>query len=475
MVTRINMRTIISFIVFLCASLSLLFMSACSKRSEAKFSRVVFITIDTLRADHFKSYGYFRETAPFIEQMIQNGVLFENAFSASSHTGPSHASMFTSVFPHQHGLLRNHELVNPELMTMPKFFQQNGYEVAGFSAVNFMEGKVGFEMLPEELELQSAKITRQYWFRPAQMNVNRVLHWFNKKGNPNNYFIWLHFYDVHEWDSKRAVPDKYRDRFANTDKRELVDFITTKHNTPLSFFKKEERMNRYINSYDTRIAYVDGEIKRLHDNIKDRGLLDNSLWVITADHGEGLGTHNYKGHGEFLYNEQLHVPLIFYSNNKVFKSRRVKNLVRSVDIFPTLRELSNVSNVPALEGVMGVSLKPLLLGEKFDEDTIKYSFSERRPKDMISFRKKWEEGDVFSVQDLEHKYVHHTQGQSEFYDLTSDPFEERSLSRGLPDLKKSLQLPIAAMLNFLKDRGSVPDAPKLSKDELEELKSLGYM
>lgn len=443
------------------------------KRPKSSAQRIVVITIDTLRADHLSCYGYPRQTSPFIDSLARAGVLFSKAFSVSSHTGPSHGSLFTSLFPFEHGLLRNHESLKKGVLNAAEMYKEAGFKVAGFPSVRFLEGKVGFPDLSEELKAK-APLSKRHWYRNAKLMVNQVTSWLDTTAPADNFLIWIHFYDVHQWVGRANIPKQYFARFSPEESDRMVDFWLEQHKTPLEFYKTRGALSDVMNRYDAHIMYVDDEIKRLHEAFRQKDFGDTT-WIISSDHGEGLGNHFYEGHGEFLYNEQLHVPLIFNFGSKKPSGLVVDELVRSVDVFPTMAALTGHPIDTTTPKVRGVSLVALMDGSSQSTPPQKASFAERRPKDDVTFRKTWEEGDVFALQDKDWKYIHHTHGQDEFFNLKEDPYELQNKLDTLKEEAKSLRQVLDGILKQRLEGGSPQPEKELDPETLDELKTLGYM
>lgn len=438
-----------------------------------KIDRVIFITIDTLRADHVGAYGYPRKVTPFIDELASKGVVFKNTFSAAPHTAPSHTTMFTSLYPFEHNVLRNHEVLDPTVFSLNSAAQSVNMEVAAFTSVKFLEGKVG---MPFENGV-SNKLDKKFkknWYRSATNVVDNALAWISERQPSDKFLVWLHFYDVHQWAGRKNMPAKYREIVDGLPQAEHLEFLKKHHNTPVSFFGSEEKTLAAINGYDARLLYVDTELRRLSETLASEGKSENTLWVVLADHGEGLGNHNYEGHGQFLYQEQLHIPLIFAFSDKRLPTRKDEHLVRTVDLLPTLNEAIGASANEASKRWRGSSLVPLLLGQESSFHQNTHSFAERRPKDEISFRKTWEDGEVYSLHNLKVKVVEHSNGIDEFYDLEKDPFEESNQSGKNNPVEARLRNSLGELFDPSKRQSSKEQSPQ-TPEELEELKSLGYL
>jgi len=353
---------------------------------------IILITIDTLRADHLGCYGYPRETSPFIDYLARNGVLFEHAFSSISHTAPSHASIFTSLFPVQHKLLENGGVLHASAFTMAELFKDIGYETAGFCSVGFLKNlRQGFDVFDNE------KYKKLVHYRQAHHTINSVLEWLSSKKHNAKFFLWVHLYDPHLPYHPLQQYLKQMKLRSETEKELFVKYLTEICKLPRDFYGRRAKLIKDYNNYDAEILFVDQEIKRLFRSVERKGFKSNILWIITADHGEGLGNHHFYGHSVYIYNEQMHVPLIFSFNNKAYAGLRIKNLVRHVDILPTICDLLGYRLQDRTKFVQGFSLLPLLRNSN-TSFPVEFAFYQRKPWDKI--RPKMERGMLFKIFNL---------------------------------------------------------------------------
>jgi len=183
--------------------------------------------------------------------------------------------------------------------------------------------------------------------------------------------------------------------------------------------------------YDARVLGQDRQLERLLRLLRERrGVEERSLWVVTADHGEGLGAHGFAGHGKHIYNEQVRVPLLFWWSDGTGAGREVPGLVRHVDLMPTLAEVLGSSLEGLVPDLAGRSLAAWL-GPVAPAGPVTggYAWSRRRPADQRRIEAGgWEPGEVAAVQDLRFKYILHTEAADEFYDLQADPLEQHDLA-----------------------------------------------
>jgi arylsulfatase A-like enzyme len=432
---------------------------------------VILVTIDTLRADHLGCYGYPRPTSPFLDRLARGGTLFENAYSSISHTTPAHATLFTGLYPAQHRVLRNGEgfarpgTGPPPFATLAELMAGAGYETAAFSGVGFLRTvSRGFATLSVSGDWSQ--------YRQADAVVSDALQFVTKKRPGDRLFLWLHLFDPHPPD--RAPADLLqRLGFASRAAEEAFGrAMRSARAIPDAYLRSPAELARSFVRYDAEVAFADRELGRLFDAMERTGFNDRALWVVTADHGEGLGSHGYGGHGIFVYNEQIRVPLIVYEHGRR-GGTRVRDLVRLVDVLPTIAERVGFRFEPRGFTAPGRSLGPLLRASWWPRRGVRL-VAQRRPPDGAE-RSFWERGDLFSIQDLDWKYVVHTEGKDELFDLRSDPLELRNLADGPSSVKEDLRRQAReAMASLAREGAQVRPVPFEPKTR-DELRALGYI
>lgn len=431
--------------------------------------RIYFVTIDTLRADHVGAYGYPRNTTPFIDSLASKSVVFEKAMSAAPHTAPSHASFFTGLFPFQHGVRRNEERLPEKIISLPSLLSLRGYETGAFPAVQFLDGKVGFPKSPYPLRTRR---DRDWWMNASEV-FDSALRWLGERDRSKPLLVWMHVYDVHQWQGRNQLPDSYTRETLQPGAAEMGEFLEKKHAIPPEFFGDRSKMVEAIDGYDLRLRFVDDQLRRLYDEITRLGLNEDALWVITSDHGEGLGNHGYEGHGQYLYQEQLHIPLLMHSTSEAFPAARVSGAVRSVDIFPTILSMVNEELERFTAGLEGQPFAEELLSGEWNEFSRFPVFAERRPKDGTSLRRDWIDGTVFAVQSGSEKLIEYSDGPDELYDLSADPFEQRNLETA--PFEKPLRGELIEILKREIEGTAKEEEPALDETQLEQLRTLGYL
>ena len=429
--------------------------------------RIVLITVDTLRADHLGCYGYPRGVSPFLDELARDSVVFDLAISSCSHTAPSHASLFTSLQPAQHRLLVNGERLDNRLLTIAEVLSDQGYRTAAFTPMRFLTGlDAGFDHFGAAEE-----------YEPATAVFDRAMQYLESIGDESRAFLWIHLFDVHEWRIPQRL-DRRSVRWvidnADPKGRDLRSWLQSEHGLPRNLENPGGSIVQSVNRYDGQLYSVDQALRSFYQQFGERGLLDDSVWFITSDHGEGLGNHHHLGHGRYIYDEQIRVPLLVHSPPGRFEGHRVRELVRLVDVAPTLAALAGSSMEGQAIPVVGNSMVDLLRGRS-DGWQVFEAFSQRRPVDQLRIDKGWIPGDVYTTRSLERKLIFSTEGGCELYDLSTDPFE-------LDNICNPTDPPIADLLQMLTEsfelmqmQGEDMQSGTASPEVIEDLKALGYL
>jgi arylsulfatase A-like enzyme len=457
--------------------------------------RIVLVSIDTLRADHVGCYGAKDAKTPVIDALAREGVVFEDATAQSNTTGPSHTTMLTGTYPAEHGALANGRPLSHRAKTLADALQKTHATaafVSGFTLVDsacglaerfdrYDDDMLAWRWLPtacDRLRLISSAIRfaerRGHEVRradrPAQETVELALDWLGeRRGQP--FFCWVHLYDPH---APYEPPEEFARLHGIDDEREPSWYgIDTRGREGLiSDPAAVARMNR---QYAAEISYADQQVGRVLDALRADGSLDRTLVVLTSDHGEGLGSHGYWfDHGAFLFDEELHVPLVMRLPRAEHSGLRVKNQVRLLDLAPTVLD---VLGQPSAMKTSGASLMPLVTGAG---DSIE------RP----SFALSWMDGSVSGFdmdgqrQSLRlhgHKAIWTSSHwldtlrnpeRLELYDLTKDRDEQHDLASNAAIAFQSELIP-----RLMKWRNATVisrDEGELDEHVLEQLRKLGY-
>lgn len=301
--------------------------------ARLRHPHVVLISIDCLRADHLGAYGYEKPTSPRIDAFAREAVLFENVVAASSYTLPTHASMLTGLPPALHGATLR-KAISPAVPYAPESLRRAGYRVNAVVSAAFLSQVYGFDRGFHTYRLTGGR---------AASVVDRALRLIDE-GRGQAQFFLLHLYDIH---APYAAPTEFIDRFdeANADVSDLLTRVARRA-PPQSV----EEVEQVIALYDAEVAYVDQEIGRFFDALKQRGLFDASLIVLTADHGEAFYEHGAWEHGRAadldkpgLYDEIVHIPLIVKWPGET-RGASIPDVVSQMDVAATLLEAAGIES-----------------------------------------------------------------------------------------------------------------------------------
>ncbi len=291
---------------------------------------ILLVTIDTLRADHLSCYGYQRRTSPTMDALAGEGVRFEHAYCTIPLTGPSHISLFSSRYPQEHGGRINGIPIpkDSKWLYLPQILQRFGYyNVAFVSAWPLASHLTG---LSKWFHIYDEEMNRQYQFlsssRFAEDVTPRAVSWLNSQ-RVEPFFLWVHYFDPH-------APYHLRADFAGP---------KTNGKEPAIHNGASAKTKNRIRRYDSEIGYVDYHLHSLFRALDKTGLRDSTLVILTADHGESLGEHDYVGHGSHLYDPILRVPLIMRYPGRISPGKVVATPVSLLDVTPTILELTGLT------------------------------------------------------------------------------------------------------------------------------------
>jgi arylsulfatase A-like enzyme len=487
--------------------------------SEAERANIVLIVLDALRQDHLACYGYGRKTAPIIERIAEEGAVFERAYTTASWTLPAHASLFTGLYTSTHETDKGSLRLSAERRTLAEILSENGYRTAGFSANPWLSSISGLEQGFERFEYLGTHTTQTLFLNlvkeraralitsDAQRDlgadnvITHLLRWVEKvRHGDAPFFVFANFMEVHA--PYGTVPEPYFSSFLQHSVpkdigrkwvREKPLFACRQCQGPLEGFEAgptgspecvdgkwrlpAARLEATHALYDAGILYVDYHIGRIYRALERAGILDETLLIITSDHGDSLGEHGSMGHGLLLYEQVLKVPLVM-RYPRIYPPRlRVSEAVSLVDVLPTIEHILGLPRSPLRDAVSLVPGDELaerperILAEYFppEEHVWKaiggtlhcdYSYAGRT---SASLRK----GSF--------KYIWSSDGQNELYNLESDPAEEENLIGGLAGEAQMLDAELHAWRANLRPEHSSAETYGMDSATKETLKSLGYI
>jgi arylsulfatase A-like enzyme len=317
---------------------------------------VILILIDTLRADHLSMYNsHTRVQTPMLDKLAKESMVFLNPIAQENWTKPSVATVLTGLYPQTHNTKTEKNRLPSSALMISEYMKKMGFITAGFVANGYISGKFGFKRGWDHW----TNYVREGKPNRAQFVADDVIKWLDKKPDDKPFFLYIQTIDPHV---PYIPPNRYRALYDNEPyKGPVIPRDTAKllEKVKSGSFKLTPRDKIRLEAlYDGEISYHDFHLARIYNALKEKGLLENTLIVVTADHGEEFFDHGKVGHGHSMYNELLHVPLIIRlpGASPVQAKSEYKKDVQLVDILPTIFELSSLEIPDDLEGESLVSI-----------------------------------------------------------------------------------------------------------------------
>jgi arylsulfatase A-like enzyme len=429
-----------------------------STRAEAPTRpNLLIVTFDTTRADRIGSYGYPSNT-PNIDRLAREGVKMARAYTPSTQTLPSHASLFTGLYSITHGVVSNGQMLSEDAVTLAEVLKRHGYAtgaiVGAATLISDFRLNQGFDSYDEEFGgtwversfkslirfMSRAKLNIPST-RPAQEVAQRGRAWIAKHAKKSKpFFLWMHFWDPHE-------PYEFHPDFS--------------HPAIVRSAGKENKYGEKEENYVNEIEFTDHYLGTILHQLDKLGSSQNTLVLFTADHGESLGEHGYQGHRQEVWDDILHIPMILRFPGHLPQGKVIDTPVMSIDVMPTVLKLLGISYSPRdYQGQDMFQLGPTprkvfaIAVELFTKSPIRRA--------VIEGTRKFVQSDE--------------NGQNALFDLKNDPEELHNLLAApgpRPTEVAQMQGDIAAWYETFANL-SVDD-PRLTPEQLERLRSLGYI
>ena len=440
---------------------------ACSRQPESPTRApvsvqpsVLLVTLDTTRFDRFGCYGGPARNTPNFDRLAREGVRFDAAFAQSALTPPSHASILTGLNPPRHGVrvlyAGSGYRLPDDVPTLATVLGNKGWDTAAFlgsfAVSEFYGFQRGFKVFDSGVrDPRSFGVTPDgVWKWNVEVNQRRAdattdlaIDWIGRTGGP--FFLWVHYWDPH--DDVLVPPADILGQFG---------------------VPAQPGESRLRALYDAEVHFVDRQFGRLREALARRGLWDQTIVVVIADHGEGLGDHGWWFH-RLLYQEQIRVPFIVRSPGER-GAPVVPQVVRSVDIFPTVLEALGISHSPvdgqSLAGLMSGKAEPPRFAYADSINTFDFAtrLTRQRPLDGL----------LHGVVEWPYKLIHRprTPDADELYDLSADPREMSNLFARERSRAGRLVARLKQVNGFV-DKPFEGEAD--DREAVERLRSLGYV
>lgn len=405
---------------------------------------ILLIVLDSTRRDRLSTYGHPVPTTPQLDRIAAEGVVYEQCITPGSWTLPSHASLFTGLFPRDHHATVEHMKLDDRFLTLAEALGTAGYETAGFTSNAWLSMGTGVEQGFDQWQ-DIWSMQPGYPDSGAALTNLRVLTWLGaRRDRSRPFFMFINYMETH---MPYAPPPPYDKRYVprDADPAMLAEIRSWKNPRELGYLLKApgfdvtpKQFELLLSQYDGELSYLDSRVGELTEALRERGILDNTVLVITADHGEHFGEHGIMDHKMSLYDVLVHVPLIVRYRPGFPAGRRVRAQVQTIDIFPTLLRLGGA------EGALGPGLP-------VDDDHgpgRQYAFAEFAKPDVFIdvMRQQFPQADLARfnhsmtmVRGERFKYIWASDGLEELYDIVADPLEQWDVGAAHPEILGELR------------------------------------
>lgn len=391
-------------------------------------------------------------------------MLFDLAYAPTATTGPTHASLFTSLYPPTHGVIKNGLILEDSFLTLAEVLSGAGYQTAGVVSSFVLKGRFGyaqgFDSYADDFRVETSTINTNAWEdhvvqggfdRRAEETTRLAQEWLTEKRNARQPFLlFVHYFDPH---SPYVPPPEY---------------LASLGEDPSSLTGLE----RVILDYDAEITYTDAQLGALLGTLAALGLEDSTIVVVTSDHGEGLMQHGHLEHGVQIYEEAVRVPLILRWPGKIRPGSKVASPFPLVDLSPTLLELATPELT--LNEAQGFSRAAAILGLA-PWDPVREVLLFRRYYQPQPGRPEAPRGIQLGIRSGRWKYIHGLQdGTSELFDLETDPGETRNLAAERPERRHNLSNRLAHWMRSVQPQ-ELSDPEAITPEDRRRLEALGYI
>lgn len=446
----------------LTAIAGLLLLPACAAPTTPP--DIVLVTLDCVRADRLSAYGGSPDVAPNLDRLAEQGTVFEHAHTAIGTTFPSHTTMLTGLYPRYHGVRRNGHRLPDEATTVAELLSAIGYHTASFVAYGQMHYlgnlKQGFDAVsdPERPPGRQGK-------RDGAETVRMAIDWL--RGQPPRsdeggapIFLWVHLFDAH---GPYELTPYSRERLEGYEGL-LADGASIgelRHRTRQILATPESRHALEV-LYDGEVHKLDGHVGELVEAVRSIGRERDTVWIVAADHGQGLGENGHMGHGPVLWEEVLRVPFVIADMRRP-TAARVATTVGLVDVMPTILDLAGFEKLPP---VQGRSLAPALESGELAPATY---FAEVKIEDHPPQGRRHEH---LAVYDGGLKLELDSARRNRLYELVEEPPGERQVQ---PEEHQEAMRRMLAIADTFLSQEAISHEAELVSDDIETLRALGYV
>jgi arylsulfatase A-like enzyme len=422
---------------------------------------IILISFDTLRADHLGIYGYHLNTSPSIDAFAKESIVFENALVQAPWTLPSHMSIMTSLYPTSHGVVKADLRLADEHVTLAELLRAGGYQTAAFTSGGPMSEVYGFD--------QGFDTYDHKWITIEQL-LPKVKKWLDTN-NSNPFFIFIHCFDIHY---PYKPPPPYNAIFHDFP---YTGRLIPSSKTLLAIGENElqvtdDDLRHFRALYDGGIRYADAKIGEFLSYLRDSGLEDRSLIIITADHGEEFKEHGSVLHNQLYYRPNLQVPLIMRIPNYPRREIRISEFVQSIDVLPTILDAARLPSHPKAQGR---NLLPSIKRHKNFFNRFLWKIAHPFTKDThISFAEHHKTKSCSIITDRYQLIYRSKPDSMELFNLEDDPLEQENIATDHADIAEQLFAQCIKFYNT-KTPSYKPLTTDLDEIQRKQLEALGYI
>lgn len=469
---------------------------------------ILFVILDSCRPEWLSCYRPSAHTSPNIDRLAEQSLVFETAISPSAWTFPVMASVFTGMVPTKHGGHDEHQLLDSAYPTLAEVLQHAGYQTVGFADVPYVGPSTrldrGFDILSNLRAHEvrpSGKLLKALGRVHRRLNggynklfethvlMGEVFRWLNQRRDPQRpFFLYIHTDETH---APFLPPPAYRRQFTSLSRSQMYAlnqdkqlYVSGQRTMTEDDFAHMHALAR------AEVAYFDAWLGRLLDRLRVLELLDNMIVVIAADHGDNIGEHGLLRHGLCLYDTLLHVPLILKlpASRRALSGatggRRVREMVKLIDLFPTIMGLAGIDDPQTRNELQGQDLVQAVRTGRFDPFCVAELYRpgqglwrKKAPDFMPTFLERYDRR-LRAIRTATHKFIWSSNGRHELYDLVADPAEAHNVVHEQPDLAATLSRQLQDWLaSFVPTERTETIAVEDTADErvFERLRELGYV
>lgn len=443
---------------------------------------VIFISLDTTRPDHLGCYGNPWISTPHLDRLASESIRFAHYMTVVPTTLPSHTSLFTGKYPHSHGNPQNGYLVNKGNVMLTEILKDAGYQTLGFIGSFALDSRFffsqGFDYYNEAYEhfVGEGRLTEHE--RPAQSVTQSVIRYCSAMSFTQPLFLFVHYFDPHK---PFAPPPPFDTMYSwpGEGKSGPGESITAHYACPHTLSQENwELSKKAALLYAGEVSYMDHHLGILLDYLEDAGILDESLLVVTSDHGENFWEHMpYFHHGTSTYQTSMQAVCMIRLPRGRSGGTTVLPPLSSIDILPTVL---NYLNLPFPEGIDGIAFDLNDINRTIEERIIYGQATLTKPWKVPEISKGWQHANkarCIRRQNLTYMHTPYT-GSEELYDLTRDPYEQNNLlltpSTEIQSVARELREKLDSWAASAHPLESFPEKEK-QQETIEKLKALGYM